>query len=195
MLALKILGKLVLGFISFFAFIGIIRSLLLLQIPESVWWIILGIWITALVSFEVVWLRRKQKPFPRFLIHLRYAPLAILFFSIAVTLVFDAAMIEYSKYKVRSYIYSSVSPEEKIELDLHSNYRSWCGTGFSDHYASLYGETARTGSSSSDAAVRARSLRARMLVFDLPISAIEQAEQDEDAIVRKLAARFRKGEF
>ena len=196
MLALKILGKLILAFISFFAFVEIIRGLLFLQIPEAVWLAILGFWFVALIFLEVVWLWRKRKPFPRFLTHLQFAPLAILLFSVAATLLFDAAMIQHSKYRIHSYIYSNVPPEENIELDLHNyTFRGMCCEGDCGARAWLYGETAREGSSSSDAAVRARSLRARMLIFDLTLKDIDQAEQDEDETVRKLAAHFRKGDL
>ena len=196
MLALKILGKIALGFISFFAFVIIIRNSLSLQIPETVWLATLGFWFIALVSLEVAWLWRKRKPFPLFLTHLRYAPLAVLFSSIVITLLFDVVMIQHSKSKIRAYVYSNVLPEEKIELDLHPNtFRGMCCEGDCGNYAWLYGETAREGSSSSDAAVRARSLRAKRLIFDLTLKDIDQAEQDEDATVRKLAATFRRGDL
>ncbi len=196
MLVLKILGKLVLGFISFFAFLRIIFSLLSLQVPEGIWSALIGFWIIALVCLEIVWLWRKQKPFPRFLAHLRYAPLAVLFFFIAVTILFDAAMIQHSKYKIRAYIYSNTPPEQKVELKLHHNsFRGMCCEGDCGDYARLYGETAREGSSSSNAAVRARSLRARRLIFDLRLTDIDEAERDEDATVKNLGASFRRGGF
>ena len=119
MLALKILYKLTLGFVSFYALMWLIEILMRWRLREQTLIVMLIVWLVPLILLEVVWLWRKRKPLPRFLTHLRYAPLAVLFSFIVITLSFDAVMVQYSKYQIRSYVYGNMPPEEKFRLDLH----------------------------------------------------------------------------
>jgi hypothetical protein len=81
---------------------------------------------------------------------------------------------------------------------LHNTDRGWCGNGRAANQYLLYGDTAAEGLSSPDPAVRARSLRVSLQVYDWingvhdgPITQhIKEAEQDEDPLVRQLAGRF-----
>ena len=201
MLALKILGKIILGSLSFLAFVGIIRSLFLLPIPAIVWWAILVFWFVALISLEIVWLRHEREPFPRLLAHLRYAPIVIFSLFLFITPIFDAAMVQYSKHQIHSYVYGNTPPEQEFRLDLHNTDRGWCGNGYSATEYWLYAETAAEGFSSSDPKVRARSLRMSLQTYDwlngveenTPFpKLIKQAAQDEDPLVRQMATEFLK---
>ena len=160
MLALKILGKIALGFISGYSLILLIQITRGLFLPDPFWLTVLGFWIIGFIALEVNLLWRKKNPFPRILKHLRYAPIAVLLLFIPITFTFDAAMISYSKYKIRSYVYSNTPPEQEVKFELHNDYRGWCGNGYSAQEYWLYADTAAEGFSSPDAAVRARSLRA-----------------------------------
>jgi len=200
MLALKILGKLALGFISGYALILLIQITRGLFLPDVFWLVVLGFWLVGFIVLEVNLLWRKKNPFPRILKHLRYAPIAVLLLFIPITLAFDAAMIRYSKYKIHTYVFSNTPPEQKVKFELHNDYRGWCGNGYPAQEYWLYADTAAEGFSSSDAAVRARSLRASIELYDwlngvkegpFP-QLIRQAEQDEDALVREITAEFRK---
>jgi hypothetical protein len=201
MLALKILYKLALGFVSFYALMWLIEILVRWRLREQTLIVMLVIWLIPLVSLEIVWLWRKRKPLPRFLTHLRYAPIAILFSFIVITLSFDAAMVQYSKYQIHSYVYGSMTPEQEFRLDLHNTNRGWCGNGQSATEYWLYADTAAEGFSSSDPKVRARSLRMSLQTYDwlngvekdspFP-KLIRQAAQDEDPLVRQMAMEFLK---
>lgn len=204
MLVLKILGKLILGFVSVFLLIALIQNVRGLSLPGAFWLIFLSVWVIAFITLETLWLWRESNPFPRALKHLRYAPLAITFFFLTFTAIFDVAMVQHSKYQIRSYVYSNTPPEQEFRLDLHNTDRGWGGNGHSATEYWLYSDTAAEGFSSSDAAVRARSLRMSLQVYDwlngvrdgaFP-KLIEQAAKDEDPFVRQMATEFlqeRKG--
>lgn len=208
MVALKILGKIFLGFVSFFALVAITQSLWLLQIPAFIWWVFLSVWFVALLTLEVLWLRRKQKMFPRLLTHLRFAPLAVFtsFFAVTVLLLlfnastertartyYDAVNIQLSKHKIRAYVYGNTPPEQDVTLYLFND-AGGCLNGMVAREAELYRATAQEGLSSSDAAVRARSLRASIQVYDSlqggDISFAQKAAQDEDLQVKQIAMKF-----
>lgn len=200
MLALKILGKLILGFFAAYTLVLIIRLLWWTGIPEIFWLVFLAIWLAALIALESIWLWRKRNLFPRLLTHLRYAPFFILLFSILATIAFDQAMILYSKHQLHQYVYGTSSPEEKPDFKLHNDYRGWCGNGYPAREYWLYNEVAAGGFESSDAAVRARSLRASIEIYDwlngvqdgaFP-SVIKRAQNDKDPLVRKIAFEFRQ---
>jgi hypothetical protein len=197
-MALKILGKLVHCAVSVWLLVALIQLVRGFYLPGAFWLVFLGVWVIAFVALETVWLWRKSKPFPRTLTHLRYAPLAILLFFLAITIVFDAALVQYSKYQIRAYVYGDTPPEQEITFDLHNTDRGWCGNGRSANQYSLYADTAAEGLSSPDPAVRARSLRVSLQVYDWingvhdgPVTQhIKQAAQDEDPLVRELATKF-----
>jgi hypothetical protein len=197
-MALKIFGKLVLCVVSVWLLVMLISLVRGFYLPGVFWLIFLGVWVIALVVLETVWLWRKSKPFPGALTHLRYAPLAIFLFFIAITLIFDAAMVQYSKHQIRAYVYADTPPEQEVTFDLHNTDRGWCVNGRLANQYWLYGDTAAEGFSSSDPAVRARSLR---VSFQVSYSSngvdegpfpqiIKRAAQDEDPLVRELAAKF-----
>ncbi len=211
MLALKILGKILFGIISFFALVAITRSLWLLQIPALIWSVFLGFWFIALLTLEVLWLRRGQKPFPRLLTNLRFAPLAVLISFVAATTLtllfnaateqkartnFDAVNIQQSKHKIRAYVYGNTPPEQEVTLYLFNDVGG-CLNGMVAREAELYIETAREGLTNSNAAIRARALRASTQVYDSLqggdfafLQAVEQATRDENSQVRQIATKF-----
>ncbi len=213
MLLLKIFGKVALGLISFFAFGAIIRSVWFLQMSEAIWLAFLGFWFIALFTLEVLWLCRKQKLFPRLLTHLRFAPLAVsstFIIAIVVTTLlfsdvakhrdlsyFDSINVQNSKYKIRAYIYGNTSPEQDVTLYLYNDDAGGCLNGMVAREAELYTETAREGLSSSNAAIRARSLRASIEVYDSFnggdfsfLKTVERMTQDEDLLIRQIATKF-----
>jgi hypothetical protein len=131
--------------------------------------VVLGLslfWILTLLLFEIVAAFRENFKYSRLLTNLRYAPIAVLFFSPIVVLVFDFAMIEYSKRQIRNYLYSASQAVEKPAITLHNNYRHWCGNGASAQENYLYFETASEGFDNENPIVRARSLLAAAEVRD-----------------------------
>jgi|SRR6266850_1358250 len=196
-MVLKILGKLVLCVVSVWLLALLISLVRGFYLPGAFWLAFLGVWVIALVALETIWLWRKRKPFPRALTHLRYAPLAIFLFFITITMVLDAAMVQYSKYQIRAYVYGDTPPQQQVRLDLHNTDRGWCANGRLASQYWLYGDTAAEGFFSSDPAVRARSLRVSLQVsypgsvYEDPFpQIIKRAAQDEDPLVRELAAKF-----
>lgn len=202
MLALKIFGKLVLGFISVWLLVALIKTVnnFYFNLSDAFWLTFISVWVLAFVTLEILYLWREIKPFPRILKHLRYAPLAVTFFFLTFTAIFDVAMVQHSKYQIRVYVYSSAPSQQDVILHLHNTDRGWCGNGRSATEYWLYADTAAEGFTSSDAAVRARSLRVSLQVYDwlngvkdgpFP-QLIKQAAQDEDPLVREMATDFLK---
>ncbi len=196
-MALKILGKLVLGFVSVWLLVALIQLVRGFYLPGTFWLVFLGVWVIALVALETIWLWRKSKPFPRALTHLRYAPLATAIFVLIIILALDAVMVQYSKHQIRAYVYGNTPPTEEVSLDLHNTDRGFCANGRVANQYWLYGDAAAEGFSSSDPAVRARSLRVSLQVsypngvYEGPFpQLIRRAAQDEDPLVRELAAKF-----
>lgn len=157
----------------------------------------LGIWLLLLIGVGLIRYRARRDHFRRLSAHLRYGPAAVWLFSLIAILSFDAGMIQYSKYQLRSYIWENSVPGPEGFL-LHSDYRSWCGNGASARQYSLYGDTAAQGFSSRDPEVRARSLRASIRVYDwlngvtdgpFP-DLIRRAQKDENHVVREIADKF-----
>lgn len=194
----KIINRLVLGCISFFTLAAIIWKIGGLGLPDLFWYIILGFWLCGLAVLEINLMWRDRNPLPRILKHLRYGPIVVMLFSSLVVIAFDQAMIGYSRYEIRSYVYGNTSPDIEVRFELYSDYRSWCGNGYTANEYSNYADTAAEGFSSTDPAVRARSLRVSIAVYDWlngarygPFPAlIEMAEFDEDKTVRKIADEF-----
>lgn len=174
----------------------------MLNIPEEIWLAVLGFWLIALIYFEVIWLRHKQKPFPRLLTHLRFAPIVVLFTFISITVLFnptgrddlsyfDALLVQHSKNKIRAYVYGNIPPEQEVWLDLYNDIRGGCLNRMIARETELYRETAREGSSNYEAAVRARSLRIRLQIRDYSYITVQEAEKDSDEIVRRIALPLR----
>lgn len=187
------------GFLSAYAFVLFGSIFWWLHISENFWVTILGGWLAAWVILETITIWRKQISFPRLLTHLRYAPIATFIFFLVTVLAYDEAMILHSKWSIRQYMYSNASPELTPSLELYNNHRGWCGNGYSAAIYALYADTAVEGFESSDPAIRARSLRASIEVYDwlngvddgpFP-KLIEKADNDPDPMVRKIAADFR----
>jgi hypothetical protein len=162
-----------------------------------------GAWLISWIILEVITSWRKKNSFPRLLTHFRYAPVATFIFFLVTVIAYDQAMILRSKQSIRQYVHGSGSPEASPSLELHSNYRGWCGNGYTAAIYDNYADTAAEGFASSDPAVRARSLRASIEVYDglngvndgpFP-HLIEQARIDPDPLVRRIAAEFRAEPF
>ena len=167
------------------------------------WVITLGAWLISWIILEVITSWRKKNFFPRLLTHFRYAPVATFIFFLVTVIAYDQVMILRSKSMIRQYVYGSASPEASPSLELHSNYRGWCGNGYTAAIYDQYADTAAEGFASSDPAIRARSLRASIEVYDglngvndgpFP-NLIEQARTDPDPLVRRIADEFRAETF
>jgi hypothetical protein len=119
--------------------------------------------------------------------------------SIAVLMCYDAVMIQYSRWQIVRYIHSTASPWEPANLDLHNNYRSFCGNGISAHEYDLYGETAAGYFDDPDPSVRARALQASIYIYDWwnnpgsgpSVEVIKKAIVDPDPLVREIAFEHR----
>lgn len=156
---------------------------------------ILSGWLGAWTIAEGLSLLCKRHSHWRLLTHLRHGPIALLLCFFATVLAYDQAMILYSKWEIRQYVYGNESPKLTPRLTLHNNYRGWCGNGYSAVKYALYAETAAEGFESTDPAVRARSLLASIAVYDwlnggndgpFP-DLIDRASSDPDPVVRRIA--------
>jgi hypothetical protein len=196
MMALRILGRIALGFVSFWLLVFLIQTVRGFYLPSEFWIAFLSVWSVTLIVLEILSLCNK-KPLPRLLTHLRFAPLAITVSFLVIVVVFDAAMVQYSKHKIRAYVYGSMPADQEIYLQLHNTDRGWCGNGRMATRYWLYGATAAEGFSSPDPAVRARALRVSLQVYyphimgDDPLTPlIKRAAQDRDPLVRELAINY-----
>ena len=197
---LQALCKLTIGFVSFLSLTQLTVILLPWYMRERVLMVATLAWVVPLVVLEILWLLGKRNPFPKTLTHLRYAPIGIMLFFTASVIIFDQAMVQYSRYQIRSYVYGETPPNADVWLNLHNTNRGWCGNGHSATIYSLYSETSAEGFSSADPEVRARSTRASLQVYDwlngtcdgpFP-ELIRRAEIDEDPLVREMAEKFLK---
>lgn len=198
MLALKILYKLVLSITSAIAVFWVVTIIWPSRSPEILGSGLASLWFVALVSFEIAQVAYKRPRSPKILTHLRFGSITVAISSIVIILCFNSAMIEYSKYEIRSYVYGSASPQQEVDLKLFTDYKGWCGNGYSAREYELYADTAAGGYSSPDADVRARSLRASLEVFDwlngvsdgpFP-ELIKEAQYDEDPVVQGIVNEF-----
>lgn len=155
------------------------------------------LWLTAWISVEIAAICSGGRSY-RLLRHLRYGPLTtFLFFSVSV-LTYDQAMIVYSKWQIRQYVYAAGPDALPPRLKLHTDYRGWCGNGFFASIYSEYGPIAAEGFESSDPAVRARSLRASYEVYDSINGSMDgpfpdlvrRANRDLDPSVRMIAVEI-----
>ncbi len=157
------------------------------------------LWITTWVYLEIINYRQSPPKRSRFLIHLRYGPIAVVVLSIFTLMGYDLVMIQYSRWHIARYVHSSASPWEPANLELHNNYRSFCANGFSAHEYDLYGATAAAYFDDPDPAVRARALQANIYVYDWlnnpgngpSVEVIRKAIADSDPLVREIAAEHR----
>jgi hypothetical protein len=120
----------------------------------------------AHLGFEISALVGEGFPGRRLLSHFRLGPLAVFAVFLITVPIFDLAMIEVSRYQIRSYVYRSGDSVSKPELRPHNNYRHWCGNGASATEEYLYFNTAAEGIADDDPHVRARSLLATADVRD-----------------------------
>jgi hypothetical protein len=118
------------------------------------------------LTLEVLALFDRQLAHSRLLTHLRLGPLVVTFLFAAIVLLFDNAMIEVSKYKIRSYVFESGNSIMPPDIVLHNNDRGWCGNGVSATREYLYFDSATEGLSDDNPYVRARSLRMMANVND-----------------------------
>ena len=117
-----------------------------------------AVWVAALAHLETANRLNENFKYRRLLTSFRYAPVAVLFLSGLITIFFDLGMIEYSKLKIRNYVYAGSGSLEEPDFPLHNNYRHWCGNGAIAQENYLYFETAAEGVGDRNPHVRARSL-------------------------------------
>ena len=180
---------------------------------EDRWWyddlalkiklITAGVWIATCVFLELRSLRRVGLPTPKLLTHLRYGPIAVLVFSIAMILATDQFLIQYSRWQIVRWIHSDAAVTELQSLKLHNNDRGWCGNGRSSTEYYLYGDTAAAYIDDPDPAIRARALQASMYVYDWmnrpndgpSMVALQKAAADPDQRVRDIAVKIKQEMF
>ena len=157
-----------------------------------------ALWIGLWAILEVRNRRRFPLPTARILTHLRYGPIAVFVFYFVLVIAFDFALIQYSRWKIISYVHSDAPVTEMPSLRLHNNYRHWCWNGAVAQEYGLYGDTAAAFIDSSDPATRARALQASMFVYDWlnhpgdgpAIEALRKAVADPDPMVRDIAVTY-----
>ena len=190
----------------FFRIIAVVLSAYSFVFFGAIVWRIGDLWIVVLTWWLISWivleLISKENSSPRLLTHFRYAPVATFIFFVVTVIAYDQVTILHSKWMIRQYVYGSASPETSPSLELHNPYRGWCGNGVSAAKYAIYADAAAEGFESSDPAVRARSLRASVEVYDswngvdygpFP-QLIERADNDPDPLVRRIAAEFHSSE-
>lgn len=161
-------------------------------------YIVGAFWIAAWVFVEIRNLRRPGRPFPKLHAHLSYGPIATLVLSIVMILATDVFLIQYSRWQIVSYIHSDAPVTETPSLNLHNNYRGWCGNGLYWHRYDLYGATPAAYIDDPDPAVRARALQASMYVYDWvnrpsdgpSVTVLLKARTDQDPMVRAIAEGY-----
>lgn len=117
-------------------------------------------WTLAHLLFEIINYFRPGPTLGYWLKILRYTPIAGVLLSIPITTAFDLGMVQYSKWQIRSYVYSNELEVATPDLDLHSTDRGWCGNGMVANLNYHYFDTASNGIYDADPYVRSRSLLA-----------------------------------
>ena len=188
-----------------FRIIAVVLSAYAIVLFGLIFWRSGGLWVIVLswwlISWIVLELITNENSAPRLLAHFRYAPVATFIFFVVTVIAYDQVMILHSKWMIRQYVYGSASPEVSPSLALHTNYRGWCGNGYSASIYALYADVAAEGFESSDPVVRARSLRASIEVRDWINGVnvgpfphlIERAYNDPDPMIRRIADEFHVG--
>ncbi len=154
------------------------------------------LWIATWAYLEIMRHRQSTRQRPRLLTHLRYGPIAVVVFSLATLLCYDTMMIQYSRWQIVRYIHSNASPREELNLDLHNNFRGFCGNGMAAHTYALYGTTPAEYIDDPDPLVIARAVKASIYVYDWinhssegpSRDVIRKAMADENPLVREIAA-------
>jgi hypothetical protein len=149
----------------------------------SVFTVIFFVWIISHFVLEIAAYFKKQNTISYWLKHLRYAPTAVLIFSIFITISFDMGMIANSKRQIRNFVYDDSQPIEYPEFALHNDYRGWCGNGYISHRSYLYLDTATEGLNNENPQVRARALLMTYKVADLFFNGTDREQFDE--VLRK----------
>jgi hypothetical protein len=114
---------------------------------------------------------------------------------IAVTLSYDTIRIHQSRQDLKNYNYYGSKEAELPRLELHTDYRGWCGNGaFAADYTN-YIDTAVEGFQSESSEVRMRALKVgHDLAFQTSDERYEgmirAALNDDDAAVRELACSY-----
>lgn len=195
--------RIVAALLSAFAVLPLASLLHEAHPPDDLWVVLACSWLALWAVFEVAAAHLGSAHllgFPRLLTHLRYAPLAVLVVALGAIVTYDQGMILRSRFAIRGYVYGAHSPALPMPaLNLHNDHRGWCGNGYSAELYALYGDTAAEAFDDADPAVRARSLRASIEVYDWLNGAedgafpplLERAASDPDPLVRRLAAEYR----
>ncbi len=136
----------------------------------------------------------------RVMSHLRYGPAAVMLVFVVTVILYDLAMIEISRYRIRSYVYNGSTLVTEPDFDmLHNNDRGWCGNGVAATYQRLYYPTASAELGDPDPAVRARAFLAAAEVRDFlngsPQFKAHTADacRDESEVVRNAVERHLAG--
>jgi hypothetical protein len=123
-------------------------------------------WVISLLTFEIIAVFSANFRFRRLLTNLRFAPLMILFISTVIVIFFDLGMIEYSKWRIRNYVFSDSNVIVKPDFRPHVDYRGWCGNGYSARESDLYFDVATEGITDENPKVRARAFLMTLEVRD-----------------------------
>ena len=195
---LRLLFRIIAGFLSGYAFVLFNSIFWWLHVSDNHRITVLSAWLISWIVLELIAAWRKKNSFPRLLTHLRYAPVATFIVFVVTVLAYDGVMILHSRSTIRQYVYASASPEASPSFELHNTNRGWCGNGRPATIYALYADVAAEGFESSDPAIRARSLRASIEVYDWlngvddgPFPGlIERARNDPDPLVRRIVTDF-----
>ncbi|MBS1796484.1 MAG: hypothetical protein JSS81_21720 [Acidobacteria bacterium] len=123
-------------------------------------------WLVALIYLEIYAAFGARFPYRRTLVNLRFGPPMSFFFAMVFVFVFDAGMIEYSKYRIRQYVGDASERVAEPDFYPHSDYRGWCGNGITERESELYFATAAAGIDDPRPTVRARSFLMTQRVRD-----------------------------
>ena len=167
---------------------------------EQVVFILFASFVTLHLVLEFLTYSSPKLRLPKTMSHLRYGPAAVMSVFVVAVIVFDATMIELSRYRIKSYVYNGSSVVTEPDLDLlHNNDRGWCGNGLAATYENLYYPTASAGLDDPDPAVRARAFLAAADVRDFLNGSprftahTDLACGDESEVVRSTVERYLAG--
>lgn len=162
--------------------------------------LIIASWVLSHLGFETAALFKKSIEGSACLQHLRYGPIATFVFSTVILIFFDIAMIEVSRYRINNYLHDRSNVISKPEMALHSDYRSFCGNGYSARDNYLYFDAAASGRDNEDPYVRARTLLMSARVQNWLNGGDPRFEEilrrscnDPDAVVRETAESYLAG--
>lgn len=159
----------------------------------------IALWLLSWALLEIRSFKRFPLRAPKLLTHLRYGPIVTLFFFFVAVLATNLALIQYSRWKIISYIHSDAPVTEYASFKLHNPYRGSCGNGWSATEYYLYGDTAASYIDDPDPAIRARSLLASIAVYDglnqpsdgPATDALKKSLADSDPVVRGIAEKYK----